>query len=446
MRFYKKMTRNISDKILKIIAYVITITFAVAIFTPMVFMLSNSLMDNKKVSDPSISFIPPISKKLSIVLDYSQETFEDDKLLECIKQDALITLYSTMKELDNESIFGIEVYAMKDGKILFRMEEHRMRLQSLLDYEFFHRAAVSRKLLLSEGNYIKLCDLIGYEFDENIKIDIKKFNPNDYDEIIETYLRDKYEVSGKYIGSRIQDKPFLMLQNYIYYYKLPTLLYKDNPIISNFSYFTFLFNTVGIVLFAIVVQVILCSTAGFALSRLFSRRVAKILLFYFLGVGMIPYITVLIPQFVFFKKLGLFDNYGALLGPWLIPNGFSVYLFMGFFDRIPKSLFEALKIDGGSKWYMYKSICMPLSKSITTIIALTTFIGGWNTFFWEWMVAQKQNLWTMNVAIYNLSKIDLIKDNFLMGIAFIMIIPVIIVTFIFSDKIKQSVASSGLKG
>ena len=71
----------------------------------------------------------------------------------------------------------------------------------------------------------------------------------------------------------------------------------------------------------------------------------------------------------------------------------------GFFDRIPGSYFEAARLDGASSFYLYTNICMPLSKPIIALIALQTFLGNWNDFFWAWMVTERQDLWTLNVAL-----------------------------------------------
>lgn len=125
---------------------------------------------------------------------------------------------------------------------------------------------------------------------------------------------------------------------------------------------------------------------------------------------------------------------------------FYVYLFKGFFDRIPHSYFEAARLDGASNLYLYASICMPLSKPIIALIALQVFLGNWNDFFWAWLVTEKQDLWTLNVALYNISNNVSTKQNALMGIAFVTILPVILLSLIFSKQLKESIMASGVKG
>ena len=89
---------------------------------------------------------------------------------------------------------------------------------------------------------------------------------------------------------------------------------------------------------------------------------------------------------------------------------------------------------------------MPLSKPIIALIALQVFLGNWNDFFWAWLVTEKQDLWTLNVALYNISNNVSTKQNALMGIAFVTILPVILLSLIFSKQLKESIMASGVKG
>ena len=73
-------------------------------------------------------------------------------------------------------------------------------------------------------------------------------------------------------------------------------------------------------------------------------------------------------------------------------------------------------------------------------------MGNWNDFFWAWMVTEKQNLWTLNVALYNISNNASTKQNALMGIALVTILPVVRVSLLFSKQLKASIMASGVKG
>ena len=228
--------------------------------------------------------------------------------------------------------------------------------------------------------------------------------------------------------------------------KLPNYMYSRNETVAKYGFMTFVMNTVIVIGFAIIAQVLLCSLCGFVISRLLSPRAGKFMLLFFLGAQMIPFASIMLPQLIMYKNMGAYNNYTALLLPFLYPYGFYVYLFKGFFDKIPGSYFEAARLDGASNAYLYSRICMPLSHSIVALIALQTFLGNWNDFFWAWMVTERQDLWTLNVALYNISNNVSTKQNALMGISLVTILPVILICLAFSKQLKASIMSSGVKG
>ena len=227
---------------------------------------------------------------------------------------------------------------------------------------------------------------------------------------------------------------------------MPAYIYPQSERVVKYGFLTFVMNSVIVIGFAMVAQVILCSVCAFVISRQLSKRAGKFVLMFFLGGMMIPFASIMLPQLIMYREMGAYNNYAALLLPFLYPYGFYVYLYKGFFDQIPGSYFEAASLDGAGSWYLYTRICMPLSKPIISLIALQTFIGNWNDFFWAWLVTEDQNLWTLNVALYNISNNAGTKQNALMGLAVVTITPVILLSILFSRQLKQSIAASGVKG
>ena len=208
----------------------------------------------------------------------------------------------------------------------------------------------------------------------------------------------------------------------------------------------FVFNTIVVIGWAIITQVFLCSICAFAISRLLTRRAANVVLMFFMGGMMIPFASVMVPQLIMYQNIGAYNTYWGLLLPFLYPFGFYVLLFKGFFDQIPGSYFEAARLDGASNLFLYWKICMPLSKPIISLIALQVFIGNWNDFFWAWIVTEEQRLWTLNVALYNIANNSNTKQNAIMGLAIVTILPVMLITILFSKQLKESVMNSGVKG
>lgn len=161
---------------------------------------------------------------------------------------------------------------------------------------------------------------------------------------------------------------------------------------------------------------------------------------------MIPFMCIMLPQMIMMKDIGALNNYQAMLLPYLYPYAFYIFLFKGFFDRLPQDLLDAARIDGASHLYTFTRICMPLSKSIVSVLVLNVLVSAWNDFFWYLQAANRTHLWTINLALYSISVNPATKSNVAMGVSFVTVLPVIILALIFQRQIKESVVSAGIKG
>lgn len=439
---------NKSERGLKITAYIISFIFVLLILFPLFYIINNSLKDNVKVYEVPPKLIPDSAKSLSISVDYSDfKNKSKEELLDIIQKDSVLAMYSSIYELDKSSIFEIKYYGRIDNKTIYYSRSHKLGLQLEMDFGVYAQSAVKKDVLLYGDRYKTASDSAKYVFNlEGLDRKIDTGGKETYSQAIRDFLPNKYGLSGRIDKSLVKTNNLLMVESYKYYFNLPSYVYKTNEVIKRFSFLAFILNTCIVIGWAIISQTLLGSLTAFGISRLLGKKAANLILLYFLATLMIPFVSVMIPQFVMFKQMGLYNNYAALLVPFLYPFGFYIYLFKGFFDRLPNSLFEAARIDGASNLFCYLKICIPLSKPIISLIALQTFLGNWNDFFWAWMVTEKQSLWTLNVALYQLSRNQAVKQNFIMGLSVVTIIPVVLLTVFFSNQIKESIASSGIKG
>ena len=311
----------------------------------------------------------------------------------------------------------------------------------------YTRARPLRKKCSCIHRNLRANESIGYEFDASGGLKLPEQGLSDHFlEPVSSLLSEKYSTSGTLVSVGDQVKNLLNLESFKYYLEMPGYIYPNNERIAHMGFMTFVINSVIVIGFAMAAQVILCSICAFVISRQLSERAAKLVLLFFLGGMMIPFASIMLPQLIMYREMGAYNNYAALLLPFLYPYGFYVYLYKGFFDQIPGSYFEAASLDGAGSLYLYSKICMPLSKPIISLIALQTFIGNWNDFFWAWLVTEDQSLWTLNVALYNISNNAGTKQNALMGLSVVTVLPVIILSILFSKQLKQSIVASGVKG
>lgn len=148
---------------------------------------------------------------------------------------------------------------------------------------------------------------------------------------------------------------------------------------STSPFFNWWLNNFIIAFFTAAIQTVLVLMTAYALSRLrFTGRQALMKLILILG--MFPgFLGMLVIYFVL-KLLGLNTSVFSLILVYTASSAMSYYIAKGFFDTIPKSLDEAVLIDGGSKNTVFWQIILPLSKPIIIYTILVSFTGPWGDF------------------------------------------------------------------
>lgn len=443
-----KVRLSKSDLSLKIVAVIVTSISMLAILFPFVLTISNSMKDNVKIYDVPPRLLPDAANSLSITVDYTGFSGSDSELEAAVQNDLVLSMFGIYTKLNRESVFEIKFFGVKDGKTIFYSRAHQIELQMEKDYGIYEGTVLKKDTVLYGDRAARAAQALGYEFSAQGLSGhaAPKVMQAELLEKLDEVFAKKFPLGGKLTACESSQNNLLLLESFVHYMKLPQYIYDNNKTIAKYGFMAFVGNTVLVIGFAIVSQVLLCSICGFVISRLMSPGAAKVALLFFLGAMMIPFVSIMLPQLIMYREMGAYNNYAGLLLPYLYPYGFYVYLFKGFFDRIPGSYFEAARLDGASSLYLYTRICMPLSKPIISLIALQTFLGNWNDFFWAWMVTERQDLWTLNVALYNISNNISTKQNALMGISLVTILPVVLTSFIFSKQLKTSIMASGVKG
>jgi multiple sugar transport system permease protein len=151
----------------------------------------------------------------------------------------------------------------------------------------------------------------------------------------------------------------------------------------------YLCTTIVIALGSWLCQIVVATTAGFALSVL-RPRYAKPLKALVLATLFIPAVVLLVPLYVEIVHPPLIhhsfiDSYWAI---WL-PAGasaFNVVLMTRFFDNLPREIFEAARIDGCGPLRLFRSIVLPMSRPILGVVSVFALLASWKDFLWPLLV------------------------------------------------------------
>ena len=83
-------------------------------------------------------------------------------------------------------------------------------------------------------------------------------------------------------------------------------------------------------------------------------------------------------------------------------NGYGLFLLKGFFDSLPRELYESADIDGAGEWTKFWSLTMALSKPILAVLALAAFTSAYSEFMMALIIIPDRSMWTLMVFLYQL--------------------------------------------
>ena len=185
------------------------------------------------------------------------------------------------------------------------------------------------------------------------------------------------------------------------------------------------------------------SMAGYALARLkFPGRDFIFLAMFSTFLVSLP--VIIVPLFILVKALGLINTYAGLIVPSIF-NAFGIFLLRQYYLSLPRELEEAAIMDGASRWRIYWSIVLPLSRPILAALAILFFLANWNAFLWPLTVASDTNLWVVQVAIVNFKSQYAGAWNYVMAASTIVALPMLVLFVVFQRQITESIKTSGLK-
>lgn len=227
---------------------------------------------------------------------------------------------------------------------------------------------------------------------------------------------------------------------------IPKTFHLDNydEVMHQINFPVYFLNTLKITVSITLLQVITCSMAAYAFSKVKWPGRDMVFLLY-LGTMMIPWHAIMIPQFIIIQKLGLYDNHLSLILTGAF-SAFGVFVLRQNMVSIPDSLCEAAKIDGCSPFGIYMKIIVPLTKNgILTLIVLT-FNSVWNDYMGPMIYLDSDAKRTIQLGLATFKRQYDANYGAIMAGTVISLIPIVIIYMIAQKYIVDGIAYSGVKG
>ncbi len=160
-----------------------------------------------------------------------------------------------------------------------------------------------------------------------------------------------------------------------------------------------MYNTVAVVLIAVVLTLVLSAVGGYVFARMdFPGK--NFLYVVLMALMMIPGILYLAPNYALVQQYGLFNTWWALILPWISGGQvLGIVLSRNSVEALPVDLFEAAKLEGCGEVRCLCFITVPLIKPILSTIAVLKMVDYYNDFIWPMMVIESNKKQVITVAV-----------------------------------------------
>ena len=203
-------------------------------------------------------------------------------------------------------------------------------------------------------------------------------------------------------------------------------------------------NSIIVTLGIIVLQMAITIPAAYGFAK-FDFKFKELLFAVVLLAFMIPANVTFISVYLLMAKWGLLRT----LLPQILPHGasaFSIFLLRQSFMQVPEEIVESARLDGANELRIMLQIMLPMSKPAMVTIALFSFIGHWNAYFWPLVMTDTAEVRPLPIAVAMLRNIEgSLNWELIMAGNVILVIPVIIVYLLMSRKILDAFVYRGIK-
>ncbi|MBN2984701.1 MULTISPECIES: carbohydrate ABC transporter permease [Cohnella] len=203
-------------------------------------------------------------------------------------------------------------------------------------------------------------------------------------------------------------------------------------------------NSIKVTLLTTALSLIISAMAAYGFSKVhFKGRDAVFMLV--LATYMIPHQAILVPQFIMFRWIGLFDNHLGLV--LLGASGvLGTFLLRQFFMGVHNEIIESARIDGANHWTIFFRIGLPLVKPALATYMILRFIWTWNDYQNPLIFLRTDSLFTLQLGIRKFADFNGEFYSLMMAGAVSAILPLLIIFVAGQKQVIEGVASGSVKG
>ena len=243
------------------------------------------------------------------------------------------------------------------------------------------------------------------------------------------------------------------IRPYTEVYQTPPLLFTTNLDFSAYKtvltltpFIKMFWNSLYISIITTIICTIFSAMAGHSLARM-KFKGKKLITRGVLVAYIFPQILLVLPLYVLLVRFGLGNShFGLILTYMTFSFPFCVWMLTAYFLTIPEDLEEAAYIDGASKFRVFTTIILPLSKPGLAAAAIFTFIHAWNEFLYALVFLNSDSKATLAVGIYRLMGGEIFDWQAILASSTMMVFPILIIYLFLQKYIVTGLTAGATKG
>jgi multiple sugar transport system permease protein len=237
-------------------------------------------------------------------------------------------------------------------------------------------------------------------------------------------------------------------------YQYPPKIFSANMSFNNYkevlfnqspSFLIYFKNTLITTIISVIGTVITASMGGYAFAKLKFKYRDELFMLYLVTM-MVPFQVLMVPQFILFKYMGIFNTLWALILPRLF-TPLGTFLMRQFFLEVPTEILEAGRVDGVGEFGIFYKLVLPLAKPAVSTIVILNFVWRWNDYEAPLIFLTNSKLYTLTVGLTNfIDESGFSQDHLIMAAATVALIPMVLVFLLGQKYFIEGLTSGSVKG
>jgi len=215
--------------------------------------------------------------------------------------------------------------------------------------------------------------------------------------------------------------------------------------LQSMPYLRYLRNTLLLCAGSVLGSVVSCSLVAYGFARL-RWRGSRLLFGILIATMLLPWQVTMLPRFLLFRELGLYNSLGALVVPTFLGDAFFIFLLRQFYLTIPEELSEAARLDGLSEWGIYGRVIVPLSTPALATVALFQFVQAWNDFNGPLLYLSDPRKFPLAYGLEQFVSSYSDQTHLLLAAATMFTLPIVVLFLLTQRTFLKGITTTGLKG